>query len=124
MDPGSKFPKTALTPPQWETFAAAAKTLGDPISTEAHDYERSLAEIAAAPPVAAIPATVLTGDEPFDFGAGTRDTWPAWLEAQDALATLLRAPHVTDTDGGHYIAGEQAALVIDEIIAVVDQARR
>jgi pimeloyl-ACP methyl ester carboxylesterase len=124
VDPASTFLKSSLTPAQWEMFAAAAKMVGDPITTEAHDYERSLGEIAAAPPVAKIPATVLTADKPFDFGAGTQDTWPAWLDAQDDLATLLRARHVTDTDSGHYIAGEQPALVIREILAVVNQLRR
>lgn len=124
VDPGSKFLKTSLAPAQWEMFAAGAKMLGDPITTEAHDYERSLAEIAAAPDIAAIPATVLTADKPFDFGAGTHDTWPAWLDAQERLATLLRARHVTDTDSGHYIAGEQPALVTGEILAVVARVRR
>jgi len=122
VDPGSEFLKTTLTPAQWEAFVVAAKTLGDPITTEAHDYERSVDEIAAAPPVAAIPATVLTADMPFDFGAGTEQaTWLAWENAQARLAALLHARHVTKTDSGHYIAGEQPALLAREILAVVHQ---
>jgi pimeloyl-ACP methyl ester carboxylesterase len=124
IDAGSPFLKSALTPAQWERFADGAKTLGDPVTMEAADYERSLAEIAAAPPVPAIPATVLTSDKPFDFGAGTQDTWPAWINAQDQLAALLHARHVTKTDSGHYIAGEQPALVTAEILAIVNQERR
>ena len=121
VDPGSEFLETALSAAQWAAFVAAAKTLGDPITTEAHDYQRSVAEIAAAPPVAAIPATVLTADMPFDFGAGTEQaTWLAWRDAQAMLAARLHARHVTKTDSGHYIAGEQPALVTREILAVIN----
>lgn len=123
VDPGSRFLASTLTPAQWDAFVRGARTLGDPATTEAHDYARSVAEIDAAPQLRAIPATVLTADAPFDFGAGTDGTWPAWLAAQESLATLLDARHVTETGSGHYIAGEQPALVAREIRDVVERAR-
>jgi pimeloyl-ACP methyl ester carboxylesterase len=122
IDPGSQFLQTALTTEQWATFVQAAKQLGDPKDLEAADYESSVGALRAAPPVGSIPAVVLTSDKPFDFGAGD-GTWPAWLAAQDQLATLLGAKHITDTNSGHYIAGEQPQLVIDAIRQVVEAAR-
>lgn len=123
IDPGSEFLQTELTPEQWTTFVQAAKQLGDPEDfLEAADYESSVDALRAAPPVGTIPAVVLTSDMPFDFGAGDV-TWPAWLAAQDRLATLLGANHITDTNSGHYIAGEQPQLVIDAIRQVVDADR-
>jgi hypothetical protein len=123
VDPGSAFLQTTLTPEQWATFVQAAKQLGDPKDLEAADYQPSLDTLRAAPPVGAIPAVVLTSDKPFDFGAGGDETWPAWLAAQDRLATLLNAEHITNTNSGHYIAGEQPRLVIDAIRQVVEAAR-
>jgi pimeloyl-ACP methyl ester carboxylesterase len=122
IDPGSEFLKTALTPEQWATFVQAAKQLGDPEDLEAADYESSVEALRAAPPVGSIPAVVLTSDKPFDFGAGD-GTWPAWLAAQDQLATLLSAKHITDTNSGHYIAGEQPKLVVDSIHQVMEAVR-
>jgi pimeloyl-ACP methyl ester carboxylesterase len=122
IDPGSEFLQTELTTEQWATFVQAAKQLGDPEDLEAVDYEASVKALRAAPPVGAIPAVVLTSDKPFDFGAGD-GTWPAWLAAQDRLAKLLGAEHITDTNSGHYIAGEQPQLVIDAIRQVVDAVR-
>ncbi len=123
VDPGSESLQTALTPEQWATFVQAGKQLGDPEDLEAADYESSVDALRAAPPVGAIPSVVLTSDKAFDFGAGEDGTWPAWLAAQDRLATLLGAEHITDTNSGHYIAGEQPQLVIDAIRQVVDADR-
>jgi len=123
VDPGSRFLASTLTPAQWDAFVRGARTLGDPVTTEAHDYPRSIAAIDAAPPLRPIPATVLTADAPFDFGAGTEGTWPAWLAAQKSLAVLLGARHVTETGSGHYVAGEQPALVAREIRDVVERVR-
>ena len=89
---------------------------------EAADYESSVDALRAAPPVGTSPAVVLTSDMPFDFGAG-EGTWTAWLAAQDRLAKLLGAKHITDTNSGHYIAREQPQLVIDAIRQVVDAER-
>ena len=122
VDPGSEFLQTELTTEQWATFVQGAKQLGDPEDLEAADYESSVEALRAAPPVGAILAVVLISDKPFDFGVG-EGTWPAWLAAQDRLATLLSAEHITDTNSGHYIAGEQPQLVIDAIRQVVDAER-
>jgi hypothetical protein len=102
---------------------SAAIQLGDPGTLEAVDYERSVDQIRAAPAAPRVPAVVLTADHPFDFGAGGSETWPAWLAAQERLATLLGARHVTQTDSGHYIAGEQPGLVVDQVREVVQDVR-
>lgn len=112
VDPGSVYLKTTLKPGQWNRFAHAALELGTPKTLEAADYERSVREIRAAPPVPEIPAAVLTSDHPFDFGAGVERTWHSWLAAQNRLAANLGAEHVTDTNSGHYIAGERPGLVV------------
>ena len=51
------------------------------------------------------------------------ETWPAWRTAQDRLAKLLNAKHVSDTNSGHAIQMEQPQLVIDAIRDVVDAVR-
>jgi hypothetical protein len=66
---------------------------------------------------------VLTSDKRFDFGAGGSETWQAWRTAQDDLAKLLNAKHVSDTNSGHAIQMEQPRLVIDAIRQVVDAVR-
>ena len=119
VDPGSLFLKTALRPRQWGKFARGAKQVGKPKILEAADYERSVDEILAAPSVPKIPAVVPTSDHPFDFGAGGRRTWPAWLSAQNRLAAALGAKHITQTNSGHYIAGERPGVVVSEVRAVV-----
>ena len=119
VDPGSAFLKTTLKPPQWARFVRGARQLGKPKILEAAEYERSVDAIRAAPAVPKIPGVVLTSDRPFDFGAGGRQTWPAWLSAQNRLAAVLDAKHITHTHSGHYIAGERPRLVINEVRAVV-----
>jgi hypothetical protein len=66
------------------------------------------------------PVVVITSDKRFDFGAGGPETWPAWRTAQDHLAKLLNAKHVSDTNSGYAIQMEQPRLVIDAIRGVVD----
>lgn len=112
VDPGSVFLRKTLKPGQWDRFARAARKLQKPKTVEAADYESSIKEIEAAPPPPKVPAVVLTSDHPFPFGAGGSETWPAWLAAQRRLAAELGAEHVTDTDSGHYIAGERPGLVV------------
>lgn len=115
VDPGSVYLKQTLKPAQWERFARAARALQKPKTVEAADYESSIKEInaAAAPPE--VPAVVLTSDHPFPFGAGGSGTWPAWLAAQERLAAELGAERITDTDSGHYIAGERPGLVVSAV---------
>ncbi|HEX4307258.1 MAG TPA: alpha/beta hydrolase [Solirubrobacterales bacterium] len=111
LDPGSVFLKKTLKPAQWGRFARAARKLGTPKTLEAADYESSVKEIDSAPAPPKVPAVVLTSDHPFPFGAGD-GTWHAWLGAQNRLAAELGAEQVTDTDSGHYIAGERPGLVV------------
>lgn len=112
LDPGSPYLKTTLTLAQWHRFVRAARTLGEPKTLEAAAYEPSVKAILATQPVARVPSVVLSSDHPFDFGAGGRGTWPSWLAAQNLLAAILDARHITHTDSGHYIAGERPGLVV------------
>jgi len=123
VDPGSKYLKTSLRPGKWQKFVRKAKQLAKPKALEAVDYGRSVDEIRAAPPVPRVPAVVLTSDHPFNFGVGTRHTWRAWVAAQDRLAAHLHAKHITHTNSGHYIAGEQPRLVVGQVRAVVRAVR-
>ena len=70
-----------------------------------------------------MPVVVLTSDKRFDFGAGGAETWPAWRTAQDRLAKVLNAKHVSDTNSGHAIQMEQPQLVIDAIRHVIEAVR-
>lgn len=124
VDPASEFLKRSLTPAQWATYIRATKKLIESNDLEAPDHERTLDLLHAAPPrVRAIPVVVLTSDKRFDFGAGGTETWPAWRTAQDGLAKLLKAKHVSDTNSGHAIQMEQPQLVINAIHEVVDATR-
>ena len=88
------------------------------------DYDAAVAEIRAAPPLPAVPAVVVTADEPWNLPVGEAGpTWPAWTAAQDRLAELLHATHVTDTDSGHAINVEQPGVVVGAVREVVDAVR-
>ena len=115
--------KSSLTPAQWATYIKATKKLIDSSGLEAPDHERSLALLHSTPSVRVIPVVVLTSDKRFDFGAGGSEAWPAWRAAQDRLAKLLRAKHVSETNSGHAIQMEQPQLVIDAIRQVVEAVR-
>lgn len=119
VDPGSPYLKTTLKPAQWKRFADGARKLGKPKTLEAADYEGSIREIEAAPPAPKVPAVVLTADHPFLFGAGGKETWPAWRKAQNLLAANLGAEHVNHTDSGHYIAGERPGAVVAAVRRVL-----
>jgi len=123
VDPASTYLETSLTPAQWTTFVALAKSLIDGSRVEVPDYADSLPVVRAAPSIRPMPAVVMTSDHPFDFGAGVDGTWPAWVAAQTLLADQLHAAHVTKTDSGHLIPIERPGLVADAILRVVEQAR-
>jgi pimeloyl-ACP methyl ester carboxylesterase len=123
VDGASDFFKDALTPEQWTTWMQLIAT-STPPPREAPDYESSVAEIRAAPPLPDVPATVLTAEKQWDLPLGDAgSTWPAWLAAQDRLAELLHAKHVTNTDSSHGIAVEQPRVVVDAIREVVEASR-
>jgi hypothetical protein len=76
--------------------------------------------------VGEIPAVVLTSDQCFEFvpGFGAKATCSAWREAQDLLAAHIDAKHITDTNSGHFIQGENPKLVIASVRKVVGAARK
>lgn len=123
VDPASEFLKTSLTPVQWATYIKATKELIESNGLEAPDHARTLDMLHGTPKVRAMPIVVLTSDKRFDFGAGGPETWPAWRTAQDRLAKLLSAKHVSDTNSGHAIQMEQPQLVINAIREVVEAVR-
>ena len=123
VDPASEFLKSSLTPAQWATYIKATKKLIESNGLEAPDHARTLDMLHGTPKVRAMPIVVLTSDKRFDFGAGGPETWPAWRTAQDRLAKVLNAKHVSDTNSGHAIQMEQPQLVIDAIRQVVEAVR-
>ncbi|MGN6127280.1 MAG: alpha/beta fold hydrolase [Humibacter sp.] len=124
VDSASAFLKDTMTPTQWARWMVVIASSHASATAEEPDYQRSLAELRAAPPMPRIPATVLSSDHAWDLGVtpGT-STWPAWLAAQDRLAASLHATHIGKTDSGHGIAVEQPALVSRAVAAVVAEAR-
>jgi pimeloyl-ACP methyl ester carboxylesterase len=129
LDSGSEFLQDTLTPEQWAMFVREAKKLGEPKTLGAADYQPSVRALRAAPPVGEIPAVVLSAEKcwltfPGEDTAEAEATCSAWLEAQDQLATILNAKHITDTNSGHFIQGEQPQLVIDSVREVVGAARK
>ena len=123
VDPASEFLKSSLTTEQWATYIKATKKLIESNGLEAPDHARTLEKLHGIPKVRTMPTVVLTSDKRFDFGAGGPETWTAWRTAQDRLAKLLNAKHVTDTNSGHVIQMEQPQLVIDAIRQVVEAVR-
>jgi len=123
VDSASEFLKSSLTPAQWTRYIEATKKLIEPNGLEAPDHVRTLDQLNGSPRIRPIPVVVLTSDRRFDFGAGGTETWTAWRTAQDRLAKLLNAKHVSDTNSGHAIQMEQPQLVIDAIRQVVDAVR-
>ena len=126
LDSGSEFMQDTLTPAQWASFVRGAKELGDPKTLEAADYRPSVRALRAAPPVGEIPTVVLSSDKCFAFVSGwdANETCSAWREAQDLLAAHLDAEHITDTDSGHFIQGENPKLVVASVRKVVGTARK
>jgi pimeloyl-ACP methyl ester carboxylesterase len=123
LDSASEFLKSSLTPVQWATYIEATKKLIESDGLEAPDHASTLSLLHGSPRVSGIPVVVITSDKRFDFGAGGPETWPAWRTAQDHLAKLLNAKHVSDTNSGHAIQMEQPQLVIDAIRQVVGAVR-
>jgi pimeloyl-ACP methyl ester carboxylesterase len=123
IDSASEFLKESLAPVQWATYINATKKLIEPNDLEAPDHERTLELLHGTPRVRAMPVIVLSSDKRFDFGAGGTGTWQAWLTAQDRLAKLLNAKHVSDTKSGHAIQMEQPTVVINAIREVVTTVR-
>lgn len=128
LEPGSEFLQDTLTRAQWTMFVRAGRKLGKPRTLEAASYQPSVRALRAAPPIGDIPAVVLTADKcwltfPGEDAAEAGATCSAWLAAQDLLAALLDARHVTDTNSSHFVQGENPQLVIDSVREVVEGVR-
>src|SRR6266480_2944591 len=123
VDSASEFLKSSLMPAQWATYIEATKKLIGSNGLEAPDHARTLGLLHNSPRVLPVPVVLLTSDKRFDFGAGGAETWRAWRTAQDRLAKLLNAKHVSETNSGHAIQMERPQVVIDSIREVVDAVR-
>ncbi|MET7942359.1 alpha/beta hydrolase [Streptomyces sp. NPDC005302] len=125
VDGASPFLKDTLTPDQWSDWMAKIAATESAKRLEVPDYESSVTEIRNAPALPHLPpGVVLTSDHPWDLQVGhSGSTWPAWLDAQQRLASELHARHITHTDSGHGIGVEQPRTVARAILSVVDQAR-
>ncbi|QDZ14805.1 alpha/beta fold hydrolase [Humibacter ginsenosidimutans] len=120
VDSASAYLKQTLTPTQWSRWMSVIANAHTNPDLESPDYDSSLTELAAAPVLPRIPATVLSSDQEWDLGVTPgRSTWPAWLAAQDRLERSLGATHIGKTDSGHGIAVERPALVARAIEAIV-----
>jgi pimeloyl-ACP methyl ester carboxylesterase len=122
VDGASDLLKDALTPEQWAAWMQLIAAT--PPDHEAPDYESSVDQIRAAPPLPAVPAVVLTADKRWDLPLGDAGpTWDAWLSSQGRLAEVLHAEHVTDTNSSHGIAVEDPKAVVDAVRRVVRATR-
>jgi pimeloyl-ACP methyl ester carboxylesterase len=126
LDPGSEFMQETLPPALWTSFVRESKKLGNPKTLEAVDYRPSVRALRAAPAVRGIPAAVISSDKCwFVFpGFEEEETCSAWSAAQDLLAAHLDAKHITHTNSGHFIQGENPKIVIDTVRKVVGAARK
>ena len=125
VDAASEFLHDTLTPGQWTAWMQLNHSAAVTPTVEVPDYQAAVDEIRAAPPLPDVPAIVLTADQPWNLPLGEAGpTWPAWTAAQDRLASLLHATHITHTDSGHPINSDQPALVTDAIHDIVDTARQ
>jgi pimeloyl-ACP methyl ester carboxylesterase len=124
VDGASEFLKETLTPQQWTAWTRAVETSAVSPGGEVPDYEAAVAEIRASAPMPDVPAVVVTAGKPWNLPVGDAGpTWPAWTAAQDRLAGLLHATHLTGTDSGHAVNIEQPAVVVGAVREVVDAAR-
>jgi pimeloyl-ACP methyl ester carboxylesterase len=128
---GTLSPSTPVPQPTTaQDGAADLHALLRAAKQKAADYQPSVDALRrAAPPVGEIPAVVLTADKcwltfPGEDAAEAEATCQAWLAAQNQLAAVLNAKHITDTDSGHFIQGDQPKLVIHSVRKVVGAARK
>jgi pimeloyl-ACP methyl ester carboxylesterase len=123
VDGASEFLRATFTRAQGTEYLRRVRALL-PTGTETPRYQASTDEIRAAGPVR-VPAAVRTASQPWSVLAGTGlpSTWPAWQSAQDRLADLWHATHITRTRSGHVIAIERPQIVVSAIRRVLRQAR-
>lgn len=124
LDSASVYLRETFTPEQWSAWMDVVAGSVDAAGSEAPSYEPSIAELQDTPDLPAVPAVVMSSDQPWDLQVTPgASTWPGWVAAQALLAESLDATHVTETESGHGLPVEQPALVTDAILSVVDAVR-
>lgn len=125
--------RAALSPEQRAEFArlaeeGPAELAGYPdrerLDTDASATE--MREAAAASPLRAIPMIVLTHGRPWDWPPGypAAELEALWMPLQEKLTALTPdAQMIVAAESGHFIPGDQPALVIDAIQQVVEAVR-
>jgi pimeloyl-ACP methyl ester carboxylesterase len=124
LDSASAYLQETFTPEQWSAWMSIVAGSVDAAGSETPAYEPSIAGLHESPDLPAIPAVVVSSDQPWDLQVTPgASTWPGWVAAQALLAESLDATHVTETGSGHGLPVEQPALVTDAILSVVDTVR-
>lgn len=128
VDAASQYLKTTLGPAVFSQWAKAFLSIPSNPDREAPDMVAGAEAINSLAPLPPMPASVLTAEPwPFAFPSGDgepkRDYWPQWFEAQGILAKSLNATHITQTKSGHDIFIENAALVNQQVCAVIGPAK-
>ncbi|PJE15038.1 MAG: hypothetical protein CK429_00405 [Mycobacterium sp.] len=100
----------------------------DSPSFEIVDIDRSVAQVAAAPPVPAVPAAVLTRTEPFiippDLPAEKGEKLEqAWRDATtDLVALRPQTPRISATGSDHFVQLHQPDLVTATVDLVIQRS--
>lgn len=124
LDSANEFLPETFTPEQWTAWMGLVAGSVDEVGSEVPAYEPSIIELQDTPDLPAIPAVVMSADQPWDLQVTPgASTWPGWVAAQAELARSLDATHITDTDSGHGLPVEQPALVTGAILDVVEEIR-
>jgi hypothetical protein len=131
LDAASPELRAQMSPQDWETLQVVNTPPADAFARypdlERLDFDPSLDQVEAAPPIKAMPLAVLSADVPVaealpDFGALIDR---AQTVAQRQLAALVPgAVHVTKTRSGHYIMIDNAPIVTKWIRKVVAAVRQ
>jgi pimeloyl-ACP methyl ester carboxylesterase len=120
--------RVVLTPAQWAAFTQPPARDADQ-AMERIDVDASASEMreaAAASPLHPMPLIVLTHGRPWDWPAGypTAALEAVWMPLQEQLAALTPdARLVVAEQSGHFIPGDQPALVTAAIQQVVEAVR-
>jgi pimeloyl-ACP methyl ester carboxylesterase len=124
----------ALMGTQWPAYRRLLNQPGLPQDTEPGweviDIDKSVAELAAAPPLrAGMPLVVLSKTEPFpvppDTGVSPARLQRVWNTTQNQLSALEpNTPHMIATGSDHYIQVREPDLVIAATQLVTGRTRR
>lgn len=122
----------ALLGSDWPAYRRALDgplpQFADSPSFEIVDIDRSVAQVAAAPSVPAVPAAVLTRTEPFlippDLPADKGEKLEqAWRDATDDLVALRpQTPRISATGSDHFVQVHQPDLVAASVDLVIQRS--